>query len=254
VDNRCLSSVSTLRRPARKGSTPNLESIDEEMDMIRNKLWILVGFSVFLLGCKFMDEPIKVDNMPSARVTVGSEQALVADQGDPALKKRFADGTTAGATDSALAWSQKYEELLKQQQQQTEKNQALVTENSDLKQTIDKLQGEMAKTKKELDEANVFLQDMHRELTQWKADVLGYRDEMRQAQSAQMEALIRILKVLGAETTDLSKAPLEKTAVPVPPAVSPAKPDSPQSSPGNSSFRPSAAPEPKPASPQPKPQ
>jgi len=224
--------------------------------MIRNGFWVLVGSSICLIGCKFMDEPIKVDNMPSARVTVGSEQALVADQGDPALKKRFADGTTAGATDSALAWSQKYEELLKQQQQQTEKNQAVVTENSDLKQTLDKLQGEMAKTKKELDEANVFLQDMHRELTQWKADVLGYREEMRQAQSAQMEALIRILKVLGAETTNLSKMQLEKPAPAAPPAVSPGKSESPQSPPGNPSTRPSSAPvgpEPKPASPQSKP-
>lgn len=199
--------------------------------MIRNGFWVLVGASVLLIGCQVMDEPIKVDNLPSARVTVGSEQALVADQGDPTLKKRFADGTTAGATDSALAWSQKYEELLKQQQKQTEKSQALVTENSDLKQTIDKLQQDLAKTKKDLDEANVFLQDMHRELTQWKADVLGYREEMRQAQSAQMEALIRILKVLGAETTDLSKTPLEKPATTVSPAVSGSKPASPQPEP-----------------------
>ena len=185
-----------------------------------------------------MDEPIKVDNMPTARVAVGSEQALVADQGDPTLKKRFADGTTAGATDSALAWSQKYEELLKQQQQQAEKNQAIVTENSDLKQTLSTLQGEMAKTKKELDEANVFLQDMHRELTQWKADVLGYREEMRQVQSAQMEALIRILKVLGAETTDLSKTQVDQSAPTAPPVAGEPK---------------TAAPEPHPASPQPKP-
>lgn len=192
--------------------------------MIRSGLWILVGSSAFLIGCQMLEEPIKVDNMPSARVTVGAEQALVADQGDPTLKKRFADGTTAGATDSALAWSQKYEELLKQQQQQTEKNQALVKENGDLKQTIDKLQGDMARTKKELDEANVFLQDMHRELTQWKADVLGYRDEMRQAQSAQMEALIRILKVLGAESADLSKIQTEKSAPAVTPVVPEPKP------------------------------
>ncbi len=223
--------------------------------MMRSGFWVLVGASIFLIGCKFMDEPIKVDNMPSARVTVGSEQALVADQGDPTLKKRFADGTTAGATDSALAWSQKYEELLKQQQQQTEKNQALVTENSDLKQTISKLQGEMAKTKKELDEANVFLQDMHRELTQWKADVLGYRDEMRQAQSAQMEALIRILKVLGAETTDLSKTQVDKSAPTAPPSVAPAKPESPQSPPAGATRPLSnpAAPEPKTAAPEPQP-
>ncbi len=179
--------------------------------MVRNQMMVVVGSAMFLMGCRVVDEPIQVDNLPTARVTIGSEQALVADQGDPTLKKRFADGTTTGTTDSALAWSQKYEDLLKQHQQQADKTRALVAENSDLKQTIDRLQGELAKTKKELDEANSFLQDMHRELTQWKGDVLGYREEMRQAQAAQMEALIRILKVLGAETADLPKNPPESS-------------------------------------------
>lgn len=180
--------------------------------MIRKEILILVGSAMLLMGCSVVDEPIKVDNLPTARVTIGSEQALVADQGDPTLKKRFADGTTDGATDSALAWSQKYEESLKQHQKLADKTQTLIAENSDLKQTIDRLQGELAKTKKELDEANSFLQEMHRELTQWKADVLGYREEMRQAQAAQMEALIRILKVLGAETTNLPKTQAENPA------------------------------------------
>jgi uncharacterized protein YeaO (DUF488 family) len=58
-------------------------------------------------------------------------------------------------------------------------------------------------TEKELAEANEFLQQMHVELNKWKSDVLGFREEMRQAQQAQLEALAKILRVLGAEPVKL---------------------------------------------------
>jgi hypothetical protein len=58
----------------------------------------------------------------------------------------------------------------------------------------------MKQTKKELNEANNFLQEMQLELNQWKGDVLGFRDEMRRAQKSQLDALSRILRILGAET------------------------------------------------------
>jgi len=36
-------------------------------------------------------------------------------------------------------------------------------------------------------------------LNNWKTDILGFRDEMRDAETAQLEALLKILKVLGGE-------------------------------------------------------
>jgi 5-enolpyruvylshikimate-3-phosphate synthase len=36
-------------------------------------------------------------------------------------------------------------------------------------------------------------------LNNWKMNILGYRDEMRDAETAQLEALLKILKALGGE-------------------------------------------------------
>jgi hypothetical protein len=37
------------------------------------------------------------------------------------------------------------------------------------------------------------------ELNNWKTDVIGFREEIRAADRAQLEALLKILKVLGGE-------------------------------------------------------
>ncbi|MFB0524723.1 MAG: hypothetical protein ACETVZ_04235, partial [Phycisphaerae bacterium] len=47
---------------------------------------------------------------------------------------------------------------------------------------------------------------MRIELNNWKANVLGFRDERREAEIAQLEALLKILKILGGEVT---RAPTE---------------------------------------------
>ena len=41
--------------------------------------------------------------------------------------------------------------------------------------------------------------EMKGELVSWKANVLGFRQEMQQAQAAQLLALGRVLKLLGGE-------------------------------------------------------
>ena len=61
-------------------------------------------------------------------------------------------------------------------------------------------------------EANEFLGQMHLELNKWKTDVLGFRQEMRHAQQVQIEALGKILRVLGAEPVDTSNAPEESSS------------------------------------------
>ena len=83
-----------------------------------------------------------------------------------------------------------------------ERNSALVEENVATKHQLSQLQVEYEQTKKELDEANTFLQEMHLELTRWKSDVLGFRNEIRKAQTTQLNALSRILRILGAEMVD----------------------------------------------------
>ena len=90
-------------------------------------------------------------------------------------------------------------------------NSALKLENADLNRQISELNTELDTARTELTEANEFLQQMHAELGKWKADVLGYRDEMRRAQVAELEALKKILKILGAELTEpIQQAKLAK--------------------------------------------
>ena len=65
---------------------------------------------------------------------------------------------------------------------------------------------ELEQAKKELAEANDLLIEMRIELNNWKSNIIGFRDEMRDADKYQLEALLKILKVLGGEVnTDKSQ-------------------------------------------------
>ena len=61
------------------------------------------------------------------------------------------------------------------------------------------LDAQLKQAQKELNEANILLIEMRVELNNWKVDILGFRDEMRDAEKAQLEALLKILKALGGE-------------------------------------------------------
>jgi septal ring factor EnvC (AmiA/AmiB activator) len=103
------------------------------------------------------------------------------------------------AVESALIWSEKYTKLTEQMEQVQKKNFDLAEENRTLSNQVTKLQTQLDQAQKELGEANNLLIDMQKELTNWKTDVLGFRDEMRKAQKAQIEALTHIITILGGE-------------------------------------------------------
>ncbi len=163
--------------------------------------------SMLFLGCRFIEEPMEIGNMPRVKLRMMGEPTPVADQTaqtaqtDKAMENRFADPGTqsTGAVESAMMWSQKYERLMEKNQQLSEKNREMFLENNDIQFQFKKLQDELAMTKKELEGANAFMQEMHAELNKWKADVLGFRGEMRSAQAAQSQALGKILNIRGAE-------------------------------------------------------
>lgn len=103
------------------------------------------------------------------------------------------------AVESAIIWSDKYTKLSEQMEQLQKKNMDLTQENHDLANQLNNKQVQLEQAKKELTEANALLVDMQKELTNWKTDVLGFRDEMRKAQRAQIEALTHIVVLLGGE-------------------------------------------------------
>lgn len=157
----------------------------------------MIAFStlsgLFLLaGCMEMTQPLDALN-PDARQKTG-----------PVAAKQFQEGTPGGPTaiESAIELSNKYAVLSEQAAQLQAQNQNLTEEKNLLLQQMKGLETEANQAKKELGEANDLLIEMRIELNNWKTDVLGFRDEMRQADKAQLETLVKILKVLGGEEVE----------------------------------------------------
>jgi septal ring factor EnvC (AmiA/AmiB activator) len=112
------------------------------------------------------------------------------------------------AVDSAIELSDRYAKLSDEASALRMQNQNLESENQRLKADLKTTQDRLEKAQKELNEVNDMLVQMRVELNNWKTDVLGFRGEMRDAEKAQLEALIKILKMLGAEIkTDSSDKP-----------------------------------------------
>lgn len=157
----------------------------------------------FAAGCTAPDDPLTI--LKPQEMAPAPTAPMVIEQSSQDVQRRFETGTeqSSGAVQNAVMWAQRYEEMSLSNNELRQKNNELFLENNKLTQEAQKLQLSLDMTRKELAEANAFLQEMHAELNKWKSDVLGYRDEMRQAQKAQIEALAKILKVLGAEPVEI---------------------------------------------------
>ncbi len=164
---------------------------------------ILLVLTFLLAGCPALQEPIEVILKPDST-----------QQQSNAISKRFQDAAPKGQTavDSAVELSKKNTELFEQMTVLRQENQELTAENRQLKDRIAVLEPELKQAKKELNEANDLLIEMRIELNNWKTDILGFRNEIRDADKAQLEALLRILKVLGGEVK-LASGEAEETEV-----------------------------------------
>lgn len=128
--------------------------------------------------------------------TYDSPQTPVAGE---AAAKRFQNTLPGGrsAVESAIELSQKYAALSDQAAALREESQRLKTENQNLQQQVVSLEARLKQTQKELSEANDLLIEMLSELNTWKTNILGFRGEMRNAAQAQLEALLKVLEILG---------------------------------------------------------
>ena len=166
---------------------------------MRTKETIILLFvlATMLTGCRLVDEPIGIEVTRRRQPQIAPAPAVA----DESIERRFTETETEStdAVQSALMWSQRYEDLLANTEKLREAKNSLSVKNTDLTYKLTETQAELDRTKAELAEANNFLHEMQMELTKWKSDVLGFRDEMRNAQAAQLEALQRVLRILGAE-------------------------------------------------------
>jgi len=169
-------------------------------------------------GCQWKPMPltrVSDDKTPAA----GAPAAPTTPAPAPAAT-RPPEGPTP--VEQALELSQKLKQVSEDLAIARKENKDLVERNAALTTQAAKSTMEMNQAHKELEEANAMLREMQTELINWKKDVLGYRDEMRAAQTAQLDALRRVLKLLGAEEIPL--APSTPTAAAKPAAPTPGAP------------------------------
>jgi hypothetical protein len=146
---------------------------------------------LFLPGCMPPEEP--------AGMTGPGDFGV--EQPNESVAKRFKESPSEGPTavESAIELSQKYAKLSEEAAVLRRQNVDLVAENRRLKEQMGALEAKLQGAQKELTEANDLLREMLIELNNWKTDVIGFREEIRAADRAQLEALLKILKVLGGE-------------------------------------------------------
>jgi len=133
------------------------------------------------------------------------------------VAKRFQESATQGPTaiESAIELSEKYAKLSKQSAVLQQKSQHFTAENHQLKKQVAALEAQLQQTQKELAQANDLLIEMRIELNNWKIDILGFRDEMRDADTAQLQTLLKILNILGGEVKPESTQGEDKGSAPV---------------------------------------
>lgn len=181
---------------------------------------------IFLLsGCSITKEPGTFTILP---ISHKQPQQNTTQPPSGSVAKRFQDPVSENPTavESAIELSQKYAKLSEEATALNQENQDLITRNRQLKDQNTTLKAQLQQTQKELTEANDLMIEMRIELNNWRTDILGFRDEMRDADTSQLQALLRILKILGGEVKEES-AQNEKASTAT---VSSAEPKSPSSS------------------------
>jgi len=153
--------------------------------------------TVLLLGCRMPQGPVKIVFPPDPDETPHSPDGA-------GIVERFQEPATQGPTmvESAIKLSKEHAELAEQATALRQKNQSLITENHRLKNQLAELEAQLQQTQTELAQANDLLMEMRVELNNWKFDVLSFRNEIRDAEKAQLEALLKILNILGAEVSE----------------------------------------------------
>lgn len=159
---------------------------------------------IFLLsGCSITKEPGTYTVLPISRK---QPQQNTTQPPSGSVAKRFQDPVSENPTavDSAMELSQKYAKLSAEAAVMHQENQDLITRNRQIKDLNTALKAQLQQTQKELTEANDLMIEMRIELNNWRTDILGFRDEMRDADTSQLQALLRILKILGGEVKEES--------------------------------------------------
>jgi septal ring factor EnvC (AmiA/AmiB activator) len=114
------------------------------------------------------------------------------------------------AAESAVELSDKYAKLSEEAVTLRQLNKSLTEQNKKVNDDLESCTSRLNETRNDLERANNLITDTRLELNSWKENVLGFRNEMRDAQKAELEALLKILKMLGAEPAAHTTQPEEQ--------------------------------------------
>jgi chromosome segregation ATPase len=160
--------------------------------------FLLLLLVTFLTGCQDMSSANNT-NVPPAITSANRFQ-------EPAKSPT--------AVDAAVQLAQEHAKVLEENNSLKQQIQILTAQNDQLKKQVAALEPELKQAKKELNQANDFLVDMTTELNNWKVQILGYQDEMRQSNKAEMQMLIKIAQAMGAEVTTTDQSQQHKNQPP----------------------------------------
>lgn len=103
------------------------------------------------------------------------------------------------AVESAMQWAEKYAQAAKELIVANKRIQEMEKEHKVLQMRLTKAQSENEALKREIRDANAMLAAMKQELKEWRNNVLGFRSEILASQKAQLQAMQRIMQLLGGE-------------------------------------------------------
>ncbi|KPK86767.1 MAG: hypothetical protein AMJ81_00455 [Phycisphaerae bacterium SM23_33] len=171
-----------------------------------------IGMAASLAGCWQMPpgsspQPVPPPAPPKQADHLG--QASIEYEPEPAVK---VDDTVK----TALMWADKAKQAMDTVVRLQADNRGLEDRNKRLLEQVAGLQGELAQAQKELRDANELLLEMRQDLDRWKTNVLGFREELRAAHQAQLEAMRQVIILLGgqpvAQPAQKESAKTNKTA------------------------------------------
>jgi chromosome segregation ATPase len=175
----------------------------EKSTMQTNKKTILL--MILLVPVLLLSNCVSVQELPKVAIISDSTARLSSPKSEKqqmdSVAKRFQESASQQSTvvESAMELSKEHAKLSEETAVLRQENKDLTARNQQLKGQVVTLEAQLQQTQRELSEANDLLITMRIELNNWKIDILGFRDEIRDAETAQLEALLKILKVLGGE-------------------------------------------------------
>jgi len=180
---------------------------DSSLHFIPFRMTVFRGFlqsNMFLLNLSLLLFTVSGCTLPQEPVDIVVTPKIQPPRQDESVAKRFSEPTSQKPTvvESAMELSKKYADLSKEAAELKQQNKELSAENQRSAERLISLEAELKQTQKELTEANDLLVEMRVELNNWKTNVLGFRQEMRAADTEQLKALFKILTVLGGEVKD----------------------------------------------------